>query len=224
MYRLHCLSRPIENQKRDEISPGEGKALPQSMGDIMTAIIDKLRAFGAAFLVVAALSGSLCPAYAQGQTQRPNIVFIMGDDIGWANPELYNQGIMAGRTPNLDQLASQGMRFTDYYAEASCTAVAQTLSLASYRSAPGSPLSVKQVRRLVCPMKRRPLRRSSNPWVMRPASLASTTLPTATTSCRPSRVRRVLRLSVLLGCDGGPRPPQLPAGTQDVGRTAQHGP
>src|SRR6476660_3086749 len=122
MYRLHCLSRPIENQKRDEISPGEGKALPQSMGDIMTAIIDKLRAFGAAFLVVAALSGSLCPAYAQGQTQRPNIVFIMGDDIGWANIGVYNQGIMAGRTPNLDQLASQGMRFTDYYAEASCTA------------------------------------------------------------------------------------------------------
>jgi len=92
------------------------------MGDIMTAIIDKLRAFGAAFLVVAALSGSLCPAYAQGQTQRPNIVFIMGDDIGWANIGVYNQGIMAGRTPNLDQLASQGMRFTDYYAEASCTA------------------------------------------------------------------------------------------------------
>jgi arylsulfatase len=116
------LSRPIENQKRDEISPGEGEALPQSMGDIMTAIIDKLRAFGAAFLAVAALSGSLCPAYAQGQTQRPNIVFIMGDDIGWANIGVYNQGIMAGRTPNLDQLASQGMRFTDYYAEASCTA------------------------------------------------------------------------------------------------------
>jgi len=92
------------------------------MGDIMTAIIDKLRAFGAAFLVVAALSGSLCPAYAQGQTQRPNIVFIMGDDIGWANIGVYNQGVMAGRTPNLDRLASQGMRFTDYYAEASCTA------------------------------------------------------------------------------------------------------
>ena len=92
------------------------------MGDIMSAIIDKLRTFGAALLAVAALSGSLCPAYAQGQTQRPNIVFIMGDDIGWANIGVYNQGIMAGRTPNLDQLASQGMRFTDYYAEASCTA------------------------------------------------------------------------------------------------------
>ena len=56
------------------------------------------------------------------QQQRPNIIFIMGDDIGWANIGVYNQGIMAGRTPNLDRLASQGMRFTDYYAEASCTA------------------------------------------------------------------------------------------------------
>jgi arylsulfatase len=92
------------------------------MGDIMTAIIDELKTFGAALLAAAVLSGSLCPAYAQGQTQRPNIVFIMGDDIGWANIGAYNQGIMAGRTPNLDQLASQGMRFTDYYAEASCTA------------------------------------------------------------------------------------------------------
>ena len=54
--------------------------------------------------------------------QRPNIVFIMADDVGWLNVGVYNQGIMAGRTPNLDKLASEGMRFTDYYAEASCTA------------------------------------------------------------------------------------------------------
>src|SRR5262249_25392317 len=54
--------------------------------------------------------------------QRPNIVFIMADDIGWFNLSAYHQGIMASRTPNLDRLASQGMRFTDYYAEASCTA------------------------------------------------------------------------------------------------------
>jgi arylsulfatase A-like enzyme len=53
---------------------------------------------------------------------KPNIVFIMGDDIGWSNIGVYNQGMMAGRTPNLDLLATQGMRFTDYYAEASCTA------------------------------------------------------------------------------------------------------
>ena len=61
------------------------------------------------------------PVAAQ-QTQRPNIVFIMGDDIGWANIGAYHRGLMASRTPNLDQLASQGMMFTDYYAEASCTA------------------------------------------------------------------------------------------------------
>jgi Sulfatase len=60
---------------------------------------------------------------AQAQTgQQPNIIVIMGDDIGWSNIGAYNQGIMAGGTPNLDRMASEGMRFTDYYAEASCTA------------------------------------------------------------------------------------------------------
>jgi arylsulfatase A-like enzyme len=52
----------------------------------------------------------------------PNILVIMGDDIGWFNIGAYHQGIMSGKTPNLDKLASEGMRFTDYYAEASCTA------------------------------------------------------------------------------------------------------
>lgn len=54
--------------------------------------------------------------------QKPNIVFIMGDDIGWLNIGAYHQGLMAGSTPNLDRMAAEGMRFTDYYAEASCTA------------------------------------------------------------------------------------------------------
>jgi arylsulfatase A-like enzyme len=57
------------------------------------------------------------------ESQRPpNIVFIMGDDIGWFNVSAYHRGIMAGRTPNLDRMASEGVLFTDYYAEASCTA------------------------------------------------------------------------------------------------------
>ncbi len=53
---------------------------------------------------------------------QPNIVVIMADDIGWFNIGAYHQGMMAGRTPNLDRMAAEGMRFTDYYAEASCTA------------------------------------------------------------------------------------------------------
>lgn len=56
------------------------------------------------------------------QTVKPNIIVIMGDDVGWFNIGAYNQGIMAGKTPNIDQLADEGMRFTDYYAEPSCTA------------------------------------------------------------------------------------------------------
>ena len=52
----------------------------------------------------------------------PNIVFIMGDDIGMWNIGAYSRGMMAGRTPNLDNIAKEGMLFTDYYAEASCTA------------------------------------------------------------------------------------------------------
>jgi arylsulfatase len=70
-------------------------------------------------LVLAAIALAAGPASA---ADKPNIIFIMGDDIGWSNIGVYNQGIMAGRTPNLDRLASEGMRFTDYYAEASCTA------------------------------------------------------------------------------------------------------
>jgi arylsulfatase A-like enzyme len=66
-----------------------------------------------------ALVGLVGAAAAQ---QRPNILVIMGDDVGWFNIGAYHQGIMSGKTPNLDKLAAQGMRFTDYYAEASCTA------------------------------------------------------------------------------------------------------
>jgi arylsulfatase A-like enzyme len=54
--------------------------------------------------------------------KQPNILFIMGDDIGMWNIGAYHRGMMAGRTPNLDKLAKEGMLFTDYYAEASCTA------------------------------------------------------------------------------------------------------
>jgi arylsulfatase A-like enzyme len=59
---------------------------------------------------------------AAAQDRKPNIVVIMGDDIGMWNIGAYHRGMMAGRTPNLDSIAKEGMLFTDYYAEASCTA------------------------------------------------------------------------------------------------------
>jgi arylsulfatase A-like enzyme len=61
-------------------------------------------------------------ANAQTTAKPPNIVVIMGDDIGMWNLGAYHRGLMAGRTPNLDKIAKEGMLFTDYYAEASCTA------------------------------------------------------------------------------------------------------
>jgi arylsulfatase len=62
------------------------------------------------------------PAQAQAPARKPNILVIMGDDVGWFNIGAYSRGIMSGKTPNLDKLAADGMMFTDYYAEASCTA------------------------------------------------------------------------------------------------------
>jgi arylsulfatase len=71
------------------------------------------------FTLLVSLAWLAGPAAAQ---QKPNIIFIMGDDIGWFNIGAYHRGIMAGKTPSIDKLAAEGIIFTDYYAEASCTA------------------------------------------------------------------------------------------------------
>src|SRR5215472_15387052 len=75
----------------------------------------------AAFLLALVFHPALSPAQ-PAAGRRPNIVVFMGDDVGWFNLSCYHQGIMSSRTPNLDRLAAAGMRFTDYYSEASCTA------------------------------------------------------------------------------------------------------
>jgi len=83
------------------------------------AVRSKLRTLAVLFVAVAVTVVVPGPAGAQ---KKPNILVIMGDDVGWFNIGAYHRGIMSGKTPNLDKLASQGMIFTDYYAEASCTA------------------------------------------------------------------------------------------------------
>jgi arylsulfatase A-like enzyme len=71
-------------------------------------------------LATGVLAG-MSPALAQDQ-EKPNILFIMGDDIGWMQPSIYHRGLMVGETPNIDRLGEEGAMFTDYYAEQSCTA------------------------------------------------------------------------------------------------------
>jgi arylsulfatase len=68
------------------------------------------------------------PAVAQSQQQprtsqdaKPNILFIMGDDIGWMQPSIYHRGLMVGETPNIDRIGREGRMFVDYVAMQSCT-------------------------------------------------------------------------------------------------------
>jgi arylsulfatase len=73
------------------------------------------------FSLLAAVTAAIMPAAAQ-QAQKPNILFIMGDDIGWMQPSIYHRGLMVGETPNIDKIGNEGAMFTHYYAEQSCTA------------------------------------------------------------------------------------------------------
>src|SRR6266403_1580337 len=86
---------------------------------------------GLALLVAAtALLSAVAPAQAQDSPtpssgaayKKPNILFIMGDDIGWMQPSCYHRGLMVGETPNIDRIAKEGGMFMHYYAESSCTA------------------------------------------------------------------------------------------------------
>ncbi|MGZ6210380.1 MAG: sulfatase-like hydrolase/transferase, partial [Syntrophales bacterium] len=70
-------------------------------------------------VIVVGLAFTACPVFA---ADKPNIVIIWGDDIGQSNISAYSHGVMGYKTPNIDRLAKEGMMFTDYYAEQSCTA------------------------------------------------------------------------------------------------------
>jgi arylsulfatase len=70
----------------------------------------------------ALLAMPLAAPPAHAQTSQPNILYIMGDDIGWMQPSIYHQGIAAGETPNIDRIGYEGAKFMTYYAEQSCTA------------------------------------------------------------------------------------------------------
>ena len=149
--------------------------------------------------------------------------FIMGDDVGWFNIGAYHRGIMAGRTPNLDRLAAEGMRFTDYYAEASCTAgranfitgqlpIRTGLTTVGQAGATDRHAGTGADHRhgaQVDGLCHRPVRQEPPGRPQRvPADRA--------------RLRRVLRLPLSPRRDGRPVPSQLPAGAQGHGRPPQH--
>ena len=101
----------------------------------MTNLPRRILSAGGA-LVLALASTSLVPLSAHAQTApaatagapaadanaKPNILVIFGDDVGQTNISAYSMGVVGYKTPNIDSIAKQGMMFTDYYAENSCTA------------------------------------------------------------------------------------------------------
>ena len=79
-------------------------------------------------LILAVVCICIAPGTARAQSptpssgKKPNILVIFGDDVGQTNLSAYSFGLMGYRTPNIDRIAKEGMMFTDYYAEQSCTA------------------------------------------------------------------------------------------------------
>ena len=75
-----------------------------------------------AALLALGIGAAVTTAPAVAQEKKPNILFIMGDDIGWMQVVSYQGGLGLGETPNIDRLANEGAKFVSYYAEQSCTA------------------------------------------------------------------------------------------------------
>ena len=88
------------------------KARPRRAG-AMTAV---------ATILAAGLAATSPTVPAAAQETKPNILFIMRDDIGWMQPSIYHEGLAVGETPNIDRIGHEGAKFLTYYAEQSCTA------------------------------------------------------------------------------------------------------
>src|SRR5262249_42771973 len=74
------------------------------------------------FLVNADVPNRVADAAKKQNGKKPNILIIWGDDIGWFNPSCYHGGVMGYQTPNIDRIAREGVKFTDWYGQQSCTA------------------------------------------------------------------------------------------------------
>jgi arylsulfatase A-like enzyme len=70
------------------------------------------------------------------ESKKPNILILWGDDIGWWNISYYSRGQMGYRTPNIDRIGNEGLAFTDYYGQQSCTAAGRLSSQGRTRSVP----------------------------------------------------------------------------------------
>jgi len=108
---------------------GQAQAASSSNKQVPASLSRRCLLSGASIGAISALAFGVSAKRTQAQQQptplaarKPNILVIFGDDIGQTNISAYSHGVMGYRTPNIDRLAKEGMMFTDYYAEQSCTA------------------------------------------------------------------------------------------------------
>ncbi|TWU12986.1 Arylsulfatase [Symmachiella macrocystis] len=130
-FRIYCtlalgvLFGYVAADSNTEVDVNANAATPEvTVGETASPVAvqgDLSNQFAHSNVVLPAAQAVATSAAGQAKKQ-PNIIMIMGDDIGMWNIGAYHRGMMAGRTPNIDQLAREGAIFTDYYAEASCTA------------------------------------------------------------------------------------------------------
>jgi len=119
------------------------------------------------------------------QPQKPNVLVIMADDIGYWNISAYNRGMMGYRTPNIDRIANEGAIFTDYYGQQSCTAgrAAFVTGQSPLRTGllkvglPGAKEGLSEKDPTIAELLK--------PQGYAPANSARTILATVTSSCRP---------------------------------------
>jgi hypothetical protein len=133
-----------------------------------------MRRLLASFVLAAGVCGVVSVAAAADE--KPNILFIMGDDIGWMQPSIYHRGLMVGETPNIDRIGQEGAIFMDYVAMQSCTSGRNAFFTGMYPlrtgmippQLPGSPSYL----------------RPGTPAGITPASSARTTWVTTLHPCR----------------------------------------
>ena len=121
--------------------------------------------------------------------KKPNILVLWGDDIGWWNISYNSRGQMGYRTPNIDRVANEGVAFTDYYGQQSCTAGRAAFITGQNPIRTGlTKVGMPGADRRAAEGRPDHRRNCCSRWATPPASSARTTSATRTSTCRPCTV------------------------------------
>ncbi|HEX4611859.1 MAG TPA: sulfatase-like hydrolase/transferase, partial [Urbifossiella sp.] len=106
----------------ESVLRAEPAAVPVETAGVNLAALPPIRCEGTGGCQVGGTSFVSTTAQQPKDAKKPNILVIMGDDVGWFNPSCYNRGMLGFTTPNIDRIAAEGALFTTYYGQQSCTA------------------------------------------------------------------------------------------------------